>query len=435
MSDEPVNILSRRLSKFFRNTSAANFDYVRGLEREAQEISLYRSNQKSFTCISVSHYIHNSPALAGHFPDARVLSSEGIKKLKINIWFVGDDSYLNDPIPNPFTTSDPALKSIYFSMTKTAIITQMYSNISFSDILTVEDRNGVYYVTGTDAAANGGPISYENRNPLSPKLLASLYGDSTGKIKKINSFKDVPCIAESNITPGACYVPGPWPNIRKYRGRDKGDLTFDDLKMFAKHFDIVLGYISKHESGGDGYNANNIGIAGLSVDLKKTLGKNLTDMTINELRGNQRDNGGILFATGKYQIIPKTLGLAVATLPEIANLPYDVENQDGLGLFLASLKRKRLGKFLILGKGSLKGAGNDLALEWAFAPFLQQQVIDKKLVRVGHSPYEGKAGNKTNPKRVAEVTNILAAQRKKIEKLPFNMELNQIIEKFRKVYE
>ena len=434
MADEPVNILSRRLSKFFRNTSAANFDYVRGLEREAQEISLYRSNQKSFTCISVSHYIHNTPALTGHFPDARVLSSEGIKRLKINIWFVGDDSYLNDPIPNPFTTSDPAWKSIYFSMTKTAIVTQTYSNISFSDILTVEDRNGVYYVTGTDAAANS-TLTSENGSPMSPESLASLYKNSTGKIKKVNSLKDIPCIAESNTTPGACYVPAPWTKIRKYEARDKGDLTFDDFKIFAKHFDIVLGYISKHESGGDGYNANNIGIAGLSVDLKKTLGKNLTDMSINELRANQRDNGGILFATGKYQIIPKTLGGVIATLPEIANLPYDVENQDGLGLFLASLKRKRLGKFLILGKGSLQGAGNDLALEWAFAPFLQQQVIDKKLVRVGHSPYEGKAGNKTNRKRVAEVTNILAAQRKKIENLPFNMELNQIIEKFRKVYE
>jgi len=63
---------------------------------------------------------------------------------------------------------------------------------------------------------------------------------------------------------------------------------------------------------------------------------------------------------------------------------------------------------------------------------LTAEKVGKKIVNVGHSPYEGLAGNKTNPKRVSEVTRVLTAQRKKIESsLTKDNELKKIIEKYR----
>lgn len=147
MADEPINVLSRRLSKFFTNTDSTNFDYQRYREREATEQVLYRSDQKSFKCVCLSHRLGStSPSTMGHAYDNVKLEEGGIKKAKIKIWFVGDDEFMNGPNPNPFTTTDEGLKVIYTSMAREAIVTQTYSNISFNDLLTVEKRGDDYYV-------------------------------------------------------------------------------------------------------------------------------------------------------------------------------------------------------------------------------------------------------------------------------------------------
>ena len=147
MADEPINVLSRRLSKFFTNTDSTNFDYQRYREREATEQVLYRSDQKSFKCVCLSHRLGStSPSTMGHSYDSVKLEEGGIKKAKIKIWFVGDDEFMNGPNPNPFTTIDEGLKIIYISMAREAIITQTYANISYKDLLTVEKRGDDYYV-------------------------------------------------------------------------------------------------------------------------------------------------------------------------------------------------------------------------------------------------------------------------------------------------
>ena len=102
MADEPINVLSRRLSKFFTNTQSSNFDYERGREQQAVERTFYTSEQKVFKCKCISHRQHSTPGLLGHFFDAFKFDSlssteENLKKGKIKIWFIGDDEYMNGP--------------------------------------------------------------------------------------------------------------------------------------------------------------------------------------------------------------------------------------------------------------------------------------------------------------------------------------------------
>lgn len=428
MSDEPINILSRRLSKFFTNTDSTTFDYNQYRNREANDKVLYESAQKSFKCVCLSHRQHSSPSAGAHFFDFVKLSDNGIKKAKIKIWFTGDDEFMNGPNGNPFTTADEGLINIYTSMAREAIITQKFSNISYNDLLTVERRGDDYYVVEHHAAQRSflNIFSDSSQTPLT-----HVFKENKHKIKKITNYEVFPCIEKSQGTPGSCYQKGPY-NIKDHGEKLNTSLSFYEFLILSKYMDIILKYIATYESGGDGYNANNIGNAGQSVNLKQTLGKDLTEMSVLELRGNMNDNGGILFATGKYQIIPKTLDIIYRSFTMVGILPYNEVNQDAMGVFLATIKRKRLGKYLLLGQGSLQKAGNDLALEWAFSPFLATEKIGKKIVNVGHSPYEGLAGNKTNPKRVTEATRVLAEQRRKIENsLASDSALKKIIQKYR----
>ena len=427
MSDEPINFLSRRLSKFFTNTDSTTFDYQRGREREILEKTYYTSEQKVFKCKCISHRQHNTPSLVGHFFDSFKISDDSVKKAKIKIWFIEDDEFMNGPNPNPESTDNEQLINLYTKNAREAIITSLYSNISYGDILSVERRGDDYYVI--EHHLDEKPI-FSSFIP-SGDSISNYYSQNKNKIKKINSYEVFPCIEKSQQTPGSCYQKGPY-TIKNHGGKLNTSLTFFEFSHLSKYMDIVLNYISRYESGGDGYNANNIGNAGVSVDLQKVLGKNLTDMSVEEVRGNMNDNSGILFATGKYQIIPRTLDIIYRSFYTVKFLPYNEINQDAMGTFLATVKRKRLGKYLLLGEGSPQIAGNDLALEWAFSPFLQGEKIGKKFVNVGQSPYEGIAGNKTNPKRVKEAYNVLVSQRQKIKNaISSDVFLKTIIEKYK----
>lgn len=439
MSDEPINILSRRLSKFFTNNNSTNFDYTRAMEREAREIAIHKSEQKSFSCICLSHFEHGTPALTGHFPDAKKLSVGAIKKLKIKIWFVGDDVYMNDPVPNPFLELDPNLRVLYRSIAKEAITTKKYSNISPGDFITVENRNGDYYVTDHDPSQNSkyATDTFQSQGPPAP----STYYKRKSRPRKKKKKADLTCEAQSDVVPGRCYNAGPW-TLKQYKAAKVDDLTFEDFITLSKYFSPILDYIQIYESGTDKYEANNIGESGKSVNPKKSLGKLLTEMTVEELRGQQLDSGGILLATGRYQIIPKTLGKVVATYPDTLKLLYNEKNQDAMAVFLILIKRPRLGRFLMFNKGTLGFAGNDFAFEWASSPMLATETITidgaKQTLSRGQSPYNGIAGNYANPARIAGVEAMLKETQDKLSELPTDAlgdpALFAVYEKVRKFY-
>ena len=160
----------------------------------------------------------------------------------------------------------------------------------------------------------------------------------------------------------------------------------------------LLDMIAKGESAGaGGYNAMNQGTPGGgpvigSGDSQKIIGKKLTDMTVGEIMqqaanpnddAKKRKDNKLIFAAGRYQIIPKTLEGLVRSGVVSKNDKFDEATQDKLGMALI----QGTGALKLAAAGDYEGAQNALAKTWASIP-LATDVGDKK---AGQSYYQ-KAG-------------------------------------------
>jgi hypothetical protein len=163
----------------------------------------------------------------------------------------------------------------------------------------------------------------------------------------------------------------------------------------------LLDMIAKGESAGaGGYNAMNQGTPGGgpvigSGDSQKIIQKKLTDMTVGEIMdraakptddAKKRKDGGLIFAAGRYQIIPDTLKGLVKQGIVSKDDKFDEATQDKLGMALI----QGTGALKLAAKGDYEGAQNALAKTWASIP-LATDVGDKK---AGQSYYQ-KAGQNT----------------------------------------
>jgi len=97
------------------------------------------------------------------------------------------------------------------------------------------------------------------------------------------------------------------------------------------------------------------------------LPKKLEDMTIAEVIAAQK--AGLVFAVGRYQMIPVTLNWAVNALKMNVNLKFNEDNQDKLGTALVDLKRPFISQYLN-GKvadtdANLTKAVYHTAMEWS----------------------------------------------------------------------
>jgi hypothetical protein len=157
----------------------------------------------------------------------------------------------------------------------------------------------------------------------------------------------------------------------------------------------ILDEIAKHESeSSGGYNAMNQGTVGKKIvagHSQKIIGKNLTDMTVGELidRGakpsdnaEKRKKEGLIFAAGRYQIIPITLATLVKNGVASRQDKFDEKTQDKLCIALLDLRG--LSKYK-QGKISAETFQNNLAKEWASLP-------TTKGVSFYHKPGQNVAG-------------------------------------------
>jgi hypothetical protein len=141
----------------------------------------------------------------------------------------------------------------------------------------------------------------------------------------------------------------------------EGTVTRAYTKSAPDEFDkSLLNTIAKGESGGD-YNSMNQGgtkdkgIYG-SGNSMRVIGKNLTDMTVGEVitRGakptdspEKRKKEGLIFAAGRYQIVPDTLKRLVNAGVVSKGDKFDAATQDRLGKALleeAGLSSFKAGK-------------------------------------------------------------------------------------------
>ena len=163
----------------------------------------------------------------------------------------------------------------------------------------------------------------------------------------------------------------------------------------------LLDMIAKGESeGAGGYNAMNQGTPGGgpvigSGDSQKIINKKLTDMTVGEIMdraanptddAKKRKDNGLIFAAGRYQIIPGTLKGLVKQGVVSRDDKFDEATQDKLGMALI----QGTGALKLAAKGDYEGAQNAMAKTWASIP-LATDVGDKK---AGQSYYQ-KAGQNT----------------------------------------
>lgn len=183
----------------------------------------------------------------------------------------------------------------------------------------------------------------------------------------------------------------------------------------------LLDAIAKGESAGAGdYNAMNQGTVGVrgkvvgSGNSEKIINKKLTDMTIGEIMtkaakptdsAEKRRELGLIFAAGRYQIIPETLKGLVNSGIASKDEKFTSDVQDRLGMELI----KRTGALKMVSEGKFADAQNALAKTWAGIP-LATDIVDKKgnLKKAGESFYAG-PGNKSNAGSGKEVLSALMA--------------------------
>jgi len=170
----------------------------------------------------------------------------------------------------------------------------------------------------------------------------------------------------------------------------------------------LLDAIAKGESSGAGdYDAMNQGTVGIrgkvigSGNSERIINKKLTDMTIGEIMAKgakrtdsaeKRRDQGLIFAAGRYQIIPETLKGLVDSGIASKDEKFSPEVQDRLGMELI----RRTGALKMASEGKFADAQNALAKTWAGIP-LATDVVDSKgnLKKAGESFYAG-PGNKAH---------------------------------------
>ena len=128
----------------------------------------------------------------------------------------------------------------------------------------------------------------------------------------------------------------------------------------APLFDLIA-------SGEGGYNSMNQGtrggrIVGSTHDASTILGKNLFDMTVQEVMNHQAS--GKLYAAGKYQIVPGTMKDFVARGGVSKSDMYDAATQEKFPKYVIYKKRPTVGKYLE-GKAPLNDAILALSAEFA----------------------------------------------------------------------
>ena len=185
--------------------------------------------------------------------------------------------------------------------------------------------------------------------------------------------------------------------------------------------DILLNAIAGGESTGvGGYNAMNQGTIDLktgksskngnivgSGDSQKIISEKLTDMTVGEIMdraakpsddAKTRKEKGLIFAAGKYQIIPGTLKTLVDKGVVSKDDKFDNITQDKLGMALIA----GTGALKLAAKGDYEGAQNALAKTWASIP-LAKDIGDKK---AGNS-YFGDTKNSASKKSGRDISAAL----------------------------
>jgi hypothetical protein len=164
-------------------------------------------------------------------------------------------------------------------------------------------------------------------------------------------------------------------------------------------------FLGKVESKND-YSAYNV-----HVTYTPHYKTKLTGMTIKEVMTSQEDNtSNGLFATGRFQVVPKTLKDAVSKLNLDVNSTYNEETQDKIfNEYLIKIKRPAIINFLE-GNGNVEDAIYDWAKEFASAGVRKGKEISPSKTEFETNPdgsfVRDKKGNKIHKRRYAKTEGV-----------------------------
>lgn len=226
-------------------------------------------------------------------------------------------------------------------------------------------------------------------------------------------------LAHSEVTPGKIDPPAGLARViyrkvaelheaTRLKGRETGKQssseTNGELKDNQKIYGELLDMIASGEGSWDSINRRSANDTKLYADSYKQAldGRKLTELTIAEVLAKQASKQ--IFATGRYQMIPVTLKVAVESTGIDVNRKYDELAQNELAInYLLLKKRTKLAEYLMGRSNDLNEAQKAIAYEWASLPGPD-----------GHGMYDGdKANNKANGgmQRVAELRRVLSSAR------------------------
>ena len=181
--------------------------------------------------------------------------------------------------------------------------------------------------------------------------------------------------------------------------------TAAQLKPIRELFMPILDAINKAESRTNGYDAGNRpkghsegSYHGIEMGASLFSGKKPSGgtITIDQIRAEM--TAGQLFASGRYQIIPKTLKKAVKWSGLKGTDKYDPTNQDLLGIILLVTRRGRAGLYLIGKTEDAMGAGESISQEWAGLPVQWDGKKAHVVASRGQSYYTGDSINNAHAK-------------------------------------
>ena len=153
-------------------------------------------------------------------------------------------------------------------------------------------------------------------------------------------------------------------------------------------------------SGEGGLNSVNRGNAGDTPGgAKSILGKNLTDMTVDNIFAAQRD--GKVFAVGKYQIIPDTMAGFVRYLEskniDTSTAKFDERIQDKFFQYVIDEKRPSIGRYIRGESDNRASAAQAFAREFAsVGAAFPESIKGFEPAQRGDTLYGGKGNNKAS---------------------------------------
>jgi len=115
----------------------------------------------------------------------------------------------------------------------------------------------------------------------------------------------------------------------------------------------------------------------------KPNGKELRNYTYTAPKYRGRNNR-VLFAVGRYQVIPATMYSAVKAKKISHDTVFDEDTQDYIALYLIYEKRRTLGDYLVGKHNNLTAAVESMSMEWASVPAPKSTLMatDKGKARV-----------------------------------------------------